>query len=91
MGKEIKKKEENEKVSLWSALKSNCYMLRISFQACPSRVIGSFVYRILQHLNGIYSSIIFWEILLGFVEKGASFSKVIPFLIFTVLDLLHGE
>ena len=86
MGKEQKKKEKS--VNLWAALKSNCYMLRISFQACPGRVTGAFAVRLVQHLNGVFSSVIFWEVLLGYVERDASFWEVVPFLLLSIVFYL---
>lgn len=83
MGKETKKKKE--KVTVWQALGSNFYLLGLSFQASPGRVIGEFGRRICQHLRNLFFGIIFWEVVLQFVEKEVPFKDVIPFLIVSVI------
>lgn len=82
MGKDNKKKD---KVTLRKALASNFYLLGLSFHASPSRVIGEFGRRISQHVRNLFFGIIFWEVVLQFVENDVPFREVIPFLIFSVV------
>lgn len=79
------KKGKNEKVKLWKVFESNLYMLKLAFEACPSRVIGQFLARVCMYLRSIYFGIIFWEVVLGFIERGRAFKEVFPFLIISVL------
>lgn len=81
----FKKKGKNEKVKLWKVFESNLYMLKLAFEACPSRVIGQFLARVCMYLRSIYFGIIFWEVVLGFIERGRAFKEVFPFLIISVL------
>ncbi len=78
----MEKKEK--KASLLEALRSNFYMIGLAFTASPSRVIGEFALGICQNLQRLFFGIVFWEVILGFVEREASFKEVIPFLVFTV-------
>lgn len=80
-----KKEKKKDKVKLSKAFGSNFYMLGLSFKASPSRVIGQFAVRVCQYVRNLFFGIFFWEIILKYVEDGASFKKVVPFLIFTVL------
>lgn len=79
-----KKEEKKKKVKLSEAFKSNFFMLGLAFKASPSRVVGQFAADICRYVRELFLGIFFWEIILNFVEEGASFTKVIPFLIFTV-------
>lgn len=81
--KENNKKED--KVTLRKAFANNFYMLRLSFQASPSRVLGEFGRRISAQLRKLFFGIVFWEVILRLIEEKADFREVIPFLIFTVL------
>lgn len=77
--------KKKEKVKLSQAFKSNFYMMGLAYKACKSRVIGAFIARISIDLQHILSGIVFWEVVLGFVKKKASFPSVIPFLVLFVL------
>lgn len=80
-----KDKDKKDKVTLWKSFRSNFYMLGLAFKASPSRVIGQFVGRISGDLSHLFFGIIFWEIVLVFVEEKRPFQDVIPFLIFSVI------
>lgn len=83
--------EKKKKISLREAFASNFYMLGLAFKACPSRVIGQFVTRVCLYVRNIFFGIVFWEVILTFVEKDVPFMKVIPFLIFTVVLMFVTE
>lgn len=77
--------DKKKKVTLREALASNFYMIGIVFKACPGRVIGEFIGRICEQVKRFFYRIVFWEVILGFIVKGADFEDVIPFLIFSVV------
>ncbi len=77
--------EKEKKVKLHEAFASNFYMLGLAFLACPSRVIGQFATRVCMYVRNIFFGIIFWEVILQFVEKNVPFKTVVPFLIFSVV------
>jgi len=85
MRKEMKRTDGKEHITLLRAFSNNFYLLGLSFQASPGRVIGEFGRRICQHLRTLFFGIIFWEVVLQFVEKKVPFKDVIPFLIFSVV------
>lgn len=78
-----------KKSSLLSAFKSNFYMIGLTFKACPSAVIAEYTRRLCQSIFQVFSTVVFWEVVLKHIEKGASFQSIIPFLIiFTVVAIL---
>lgn len=79
---------KKEKVSLFKTFQNNFYMLGLAFKASPARVIGAFGERVCQQLRNLFLGIVFWEVILGFVEGGAVFKEVVPFLTFSVVFLL---
>lgn len=79
------KNNRKDYITLFRAFLNNLYLLRLSFKASPSRIIGQFAARICRDLRTIFFGIIFWEIVLGFVEEKRPFEYVIPFLIFSVI------
>lgn len=81
------KKDESDKVTLGQAFKSSFYMLGLAFKACPGRVIGQFATRACEQLRGIFFNFIFWEFILGFIEREAPFYEAILFLIFSAIFL----
>lgn len=78
-------KNKKEKVTIFKAFSNNFFLLRLCFQASPSRVIGNSLSYICGYLKTLFFGIVFWEVLLGYVEEGVSFQEVIPFLVFTVV------
>lgn len=82
------KKDKKEKVSLLKTFKNNFYMLGLAWKASPSRVVGAFGERVCLQLRLLFYDIVFWEVILGFVEREAAFSEVIPFLAFSVVFLI---
>ena len=80
VGSGVMKKEKNKKPGLIESLKSDFYMLKLSYQAAPARVAGSFVVDFAQQLRSIFYGIVFWEFVLDFVENDAPFSYVIVFI-----------
>ena len=82
--KNTENKTEREKHGFWKILSNNFYMLKVAFQACPSRVISPFVREILMRFRGIFISVIFMEQIVKYIEEGADFRQTVPFLIFSV-------
>lgn len=83
-----KEEKKESKMSFGRVVSNNLYMLRLTFQCCPSRVIGEFLMQLSGHAENIYWSIIFQETVVRFIEEGESFSKVVPFLVGSVLFIL---
>ena len=80
-------RQKKEKVTLIQAFKSNFYMMKIAFEACPGRVIGAFLSRLCEQVHRILLSIIFWEVVLGFIEEDAPFERIVIFLIILIAAL----
>lgn len=70
------------------ALRNNIYMLKMTFQACPSRVVGNFVSILIRYgFMHMFLNIIFLEKIVGFLEIGAEFREVVVFILFSLLFL----
>lgn len=82
------KTEKNKSDGLIQSFKSNFYMLGLAYKASKSRVIWQFAERFLEHIQRIFYRVIFWEVILGFVEQGSKFVETVPFLVISVLFLL---
>lgn len=82
------KEEKSKKPGLIESLKSDFYILKLSYQAAPARVAGIFVVDFAQQLRSIFYGIVFWEFVLDFVEKDAPFSNVIVFICASVAFLI---
>lgn len=80
--KKVKKKE-----NLWKALKNNLYLFKLSFEACPSRVIGEFFYIGFRYGSKLFYSIIFLGFIFKFIEEGTDFKTILLFLIIVGLFL----
>lgn len=85
MVKNLNLKKRKKEISILKSFLNNFYMLMLSFKASPIRVVGEFGREICQQLGNLYFGIIFWEVVLQFVEKEVSFKEVIPFLFFSVV------
>ena len=80
--KNIENETEKEKHGFWKILSNNFYMLKVAYQACPSRVISPFLREILMRFRRIFISVIFMEQIVKYIEEGADFRQTMPFLIF---------
>lgn len=81
------KKKDKKKVTLWKALKNNLFLYKLSFESCPSRVIGEFFNIGSRYGLGLFYSIIFIEFIFKSIEEGTDFKKVLFFLIIAGLFL----
>ncbi len=70
-----------KKDSLWNALENNFYLLKLSFEACPSRVIGEFFYIGYRYGSSLFYLIIFMGLIFKFIEEDTDFNTVLFFLI----------
>lgn len=81
-------KGKKEKVTLARAFQSNFFMMKLAFKACPERVIGLFLARVCEQAARMFYRIVFWEVVLGYVERRAAFREVIPFLAGSVVFII---
>lgn len=71
----------NKKIKLLEAIADNLFLLKLSYNACPSRVIGGFVSAIFRLcIEWMFFSVILIQKLMQFIENGTKFSKVASFL-----------
>lgn len=67
-------------------LQNNIYLLKMTFKACPSRVIGNFVNILIRYgFMSIFMGVIFLEKVVGFFESGAEFKDAVWFIVFSLL------
>lgn len=79
---------KNKKKTFFYALKNNFFMLKLTFAACPSRVAGNFITILLRYgIMGVFIQITFLETIVGYLETGAEFQRVVWFTLFTLLLL----
>lgn len=77
------KTNSSDKASAKRVLGNNLYMIKLTYQACPWRVIGLYIKDWLYYgVLKMFGSIIFLERLVTYIETGASFETVVRFLIF---------
>ncbi len=74
-------KKGKEKESLWKALKNNLYLLKLSFESCPGRVIGEFFYIGYRYGSSLFYTVIFMGFIFKFIEEGTDFHTVLFFLV----------
>lgn len=85
--KKRKNDEQNKekRAGFLEVMRSNFYMMGLVYKACPSRVIGQFAGYGAMRFKRLFFSVIFWEVVLRFIEERAAFLDVLPFLVFSVL------
>lgn len=67
-------------------LKNNLYMLKLTFQVCPTRVIGRFVDILITYgILHMFLHVIFLEKIVGFLETGAKFQEAAKFILFSLV------
>ncbi len=79
---------KNKKRKLSYDIKNNLYMLKLTFQVCPARVIGRFVDIMITYgILHMFLHVIFLEKIVGFLETGAEFQEAAGFILFSFLFL----
>ena len=78
--------EKKKKSGVRRVIYNNCYMIKLTYQACPWRVIANYLDTILRFgILEMFFNIIFLERIVKYIENNAPFSSVVKFLIFTVI------
>lgn len=80
---------KNKKHNFLHDLQNNIYLLKMTFIACPIRVVGKFVNILISYgFLSMFMGIIFLEKIVGFFESGADFKEAIWFIVFTFMIII---
>lgn len=84
-------KKEKKKVS-FQDIRNNLYMLKLAYEACPARVIGVFVTKVLQYgVLYVMVNLLLLEKTVEYVEEGAPFEKAAMLIAVMVLLTLAAN
>lgn len=81
-------KKKNNKHSFKKVVSNNLYMIKLTYKACPWRVVANYLHVWSRWgISAMYFNIIFLERIVSYIETGAPFENVTRFLIFSIVLL----
>lgn len=84
----IMAEKQKKKNTFGKALSNNIYMVKLTYQACPSRVLGIFLTTWIKYgLLHMFLRVIFIEKVVGFIEEDASYRDAVVFVLFSIVFL----
>ena len=85
----MEQKTKGDKIKKRRAIKNNIYATKLLWKICPSIVAHNGVSRFLGYFEWLFYSAFFMRYVIGSLERGDSFSKIMVFIV-TVTVVLGG-